>query len=378
MNNTMPDSNAMNTTPNPSTNNRPSMKHSHRTRALVVLWLAFCAIAFFSHRTSSRTRTRLPNRNAPVASAPAASRAASQPAQPPDYSAEIRRYNDAVSTALDRHLARLDKIAGDFDEGLRTKGSRRFDGVRAAIPGIRKSFSSFGAMYDIVTDGACDKAFGGDRLQNRFNAALDKPFMIPCARASQSLIADYETFAARMAAEDAAFREELAAAHGDLPEEVRVEFPIETLRANMAQTYGALRGMPLKAGLVAAETAIEAARIKTTVAAVRNLALRFGGKAIAKGAASAVAPAADGPFPFGDVIAVGGALWTAYDIYVLVDILPTEIEKSLKGTVETLQSQTLEAVSNAVRQTRAAHEQAARTLAASAWADRDELQVAAR
>lgn len=378
MNNTMPDSN-MNDTPTtsiPTTTNHSAMnkKNTHRTRAIVVLWLAFCAIAFFSHRTSSRTMNRLPNRNAPAASPVAVAK----PTPPPDYSSEIRRYNDAVSDALDRHLDRLDKIAGEFEEGLRKKGPNRFDGVRAAIPGIRKSFASFGAMKGVVVDGALDKAFGGDRLQERFNAALDKPFMQPCARAGQSLVADYETFAARIAAEDAAFREELAAAHGDLPEDIRVDFPIETLRENMAQTYGALRGMPLKAGLVAAEVAIEAACIKTTVSAVRNLALRFGGKAIAKGAASAVAPAADGPLPIGDIIAVGGAIWTACDIYDLVDVLPKEIEKSLKGTVDSLQTQTIEAVSNAAKQTRAAHEQAARTLAASAWADQDELQVAAR
>ena len=129
--------------------------------------------------------------------------------------------------------------------------------------------------------------------------------------------------------------------------------------------------------VVAAEVAIEAACIKTTVGAVQNLALRFGGKAIGKGAAFAIAPAADGPFPFGDVIAVFGAAWTAYDVYDLVDVLPGEIEKSLKGTVQNLQMQTLEAVSDAVRQTRDAHEQAARSLAAAAWTEQDTLRVAA-
>ena len=343
--------------------------------AKLLLFLAFAAIALLSFRSSLRITDRLPNRHAPAA---ATRLRAAEPTPAPDYSAEIRRYNDAVSDALDRHLERLDKIVGDFEKGLRTKGPHRFDGVRAAIPGIRKSFSSFGAMKDVVVDGALDKAFGGDRLQNRFNAALDKPFMQPCARAGQSLVADYETFAARMAAEDAAFREELASAHGLLPKDVRVDFPIETLRTQMAQTYGALRGMPLKAGLVAAEVAIEAATARTTVRAIRNLAVRLGGKAIAKGAASAVAPAADGPLPIGDILAIGGALWTAWDIYDLVDVLPKEIENSLKGTVDSLQAQTVEAVSNAAKQTRAAHEQAARSLAASAWADQDELQVAAR
>ena len=337
--------------------------------------LAFAAVAAASFLASRRVSGGLPH------PAPVRASEGDFPESVPsetDLAREIRRYNDAVSAALDRHLARLEKIAGEFEEGLRKKGPNRFDGVRAAIPGIRKSFASFGAMKGVVVDGALDQAFGGDRLQERFNAALEEPFMLPCARAGQSLVADYETFAARMAAEDAAFREELAAAHGRLPDDVRVDFPIETLRENMAQTYGALRGMPLKAGLVAAEVAIEAACIKTTVSAVRNLALRLGGKAIAKGAASAIAPAADGPLPIGDLVAVGGAIWTASDIYALVDVLPKEIERSLKGTVDSLQTQTIEVVSNAAKQTCAAHEQAARSLAASAWADQDELQVAAR
>ena len=333
-----------------------------------LLGLAFAILALFSLLTSVRIKDGLPNRHA--------TEAGPVPA-PSDYAAEIRRYNDAVGAALDRHLARLDRLTADFESGLREKGPRRFDAVRAAIPGIRSSFTSFSAMAGIVSDGALDEAFGGDRLQNRFNAALDKPFLRPCSRAAQSLIADYETFAARMAAEDAAFREELASAHGELPSAVLVEFPLERLRSDMAQFSETLQDMPLKAGLVAAEVAIEAACIKTTVGAVRNLALRFGGKAIAKGAASAIAPAADGPFPFGDVIAVFGAALTAYDVYDLVDVLPGEIEKSLKGTVQNLQMQTLEAVSDAVLQTRDAHEQAARSLAAAAWTEQDTLRVAA-
>ena len=70
--------------------------------------------------------------------------------------------------------------------------------------------------------------------------------------------------------------------------------------------------------------------------------------------------------PIGDIIGVCGAIWTAYDIYDLVDVLPKEIEKSLKGTVDSLQTQTLNAVSNAARQIRASHEQAARALATAA------------
>ena len=337
----------------------------------VILWTAFTAIALLSLAGSLYIASGLPNRRMPTSSefGTRPPTAEPEPPTPPDCSAEINRYNGEVAAALGRHLARIGKLASDFEEGLQSKGPHRFDSARAAIPGIRNSFANPVTMTAVVKDGALDKAFGGERLQERFNVALEKPFMFPCARAGQSLIADYETFVARIVAEDAAFREELASAHGELPASVRVEFPVERLRADMSKTYGALHGMPFKAGLVAIETAIEAATIKATARHARNLALRFGGKAIAKGAATAVAPVADGALPFGDIVAVGGAIWTACDIHQLMRVLPTEIEKSLEGTINSLQMQTLNSVSDAARRTLFAHEQAARSLAESAFAE---------
>ncbi|MGN0845032.1 MAG: hypothetical protein ACI4QT_07415 [Kiritimatiellia bacterium] len=341
---------------------------SRRSWLTIVLALALVILVFISGRMSHRIKSTLP-----TYTPPASDSASIQP----DYATEIRRYNDAVSAALDRHLAELDKIAGAFEKQLQTEIPGRFDKARDTIPGIRKSFAVFDTMGAVVWDGVLDKIKGSERLQDRCNAMLE-PFMTPCTRAVQSLIADYETFEARMNAENAAFREELASAHGKLPDAVRVEFPMDTLRTKMAQTYEALRGMPLKAGFVAAEVAIEAACIKSTMTAGRSLILRHAGKTIAKGTASAAAPAADGALPIGDIFAVLGAAWTVYDIYDLVNVLPNEIEKSLNATVDSLQAQTIDEVSKAIRQTRTAHVQAARSIATAAWAAQDDLQSPAQ
>ena len=301
------------------------------------------------------------------------------PAVPePDYSADIQRYNAEVADALDRQLRRLGELAEAFETGLRKKGPARFDGARAAIPGIQTSFDGFGVMAGVVEDGALDKAFGGDRLEARFNEALDGPFIQPCTQAGASLIADFETFQAQLEAETEAFRAELGTAHGKLPDAVKADFPLESLERGMDLSFAELRRMPFHASATAAATAIEAATIRSTVAAAKRLALRFGGKAIGKAAAAVGVSAADGPSPVLDVVGVGLALWTVHDIYDLQNILPREIAKNLTAAVDGMQTQTIETVSNAAKQTRAAHEQAARTLAASAWADQDELQVAAR
>lgn len=294
----------------------------------------------------------------------------------PDYTDEIRRYNAEVAEALNGHLHRISDLETAFEAGLRERGPSRFDAARSAIPGIRESFNGFGVMSGVVKDGAMDKVLGGDRLENRFNAALDGPFIQPCARAGASLIADFETFNARLEAETEAFRSQIGAAHGRLPEAVRADFPLETLQWNMDRAYAALRRMPLDAGLVAGAAAIEAATIRCTSAAAKRLALRFGAKAIGKGAAAVGVSAADGPAPFLDVIGVGFAAWTVWDIYDLMDVLPREIGKSLKDAVDQMQTQTISTVQNAARQAYRAHTEAARILARSVCAEGSGTTVA--
>ena len=356
--------NNTNTNADTNTNSRTSGSAARRgSRVRGILLAAFVALLAASAIVSRRIVGELPGEGfAPFANPPAAARPSSS------YSADIRRYNKAVADALERHIARLRQITDSFKAGLREKGPARFGEARAAIPGIRRKFSGFMEVSGVVKDGVLDKVLGGERLQNRFNAALDGPFIQPCARAGESLVSDYETFAARMAAEDEAFRNEIVEAHGSLPEAVRVGFPADTLRGRMASTYGALNRMPLKAGLVAAETAIEIATIRSTAKAVERLALRFGAKAIGKGAAAAVAPAADGPSPILDIVAVVCAAWTVKDICELKGVLPREIEKSLVATVDAVQSQTMDLVLRAAEETYAAHAAAAAELAKSATA----------
>lgn len=291
---------------------------------------------------------------------------AANPGLVPDCEADVRRYHAEVAKALDRQLRRLDDLSAAFEEGLRKKGPGRFDGARAAIPGIQASFDGFGVMVGVVEDGALDKVFGGDRLETRFNKALDGPFIQPCAQAGASLIADFETFQSRLEAESEAFREEIGVAHGRLPNTVKADFPLETLQNGMDRAFADLRRMPLHAGVVAGAAAIETATIRSTAAAAKRLALRFGGKAIAKAAAAAGVSAADGPSPILDVIGVGFALWTISDIYDLQNVLPREIAKSLTAAVDGMQIKTINTVSDAAKKAHAAYAAAAQDLARAA------------
>ncbi len=104
--------------------------NSGNAMVAAILWLAFAAVALLSFTASRLVSRGLPNRPAPPAEAVERARPAGpavpEAEPPPDYSAEIRRYNDEVSAALGRHLSRLGNIADEFEAGLRKNGLQRF------------------------------------------------------------------------------------------------------------------------------------------------------------------------------------------------------------------------------------------------------------
>jgi hypothetical protein len=99
----------------------------------------------------------------------------------------------------------------------------------------------------------------------------------------------------------------------------------------------------------------EVAFARSTFAAVRELVLILGGKAVAKGGITIALPFVDGPIPVGDILAVGGAAWTAWDIHKLARVLPDAIENQLRATVDQTQRDTLAEVARFAREARDAY-----------------------
>lgn len=211
--------------PAPKPDAKPVSKRASRSQAFLAV--LFLMIAAASAWTSYRMRHAVSvSRPVPVAQPfPAGvSNERTIAEARPDDSDDIRRFADAVAAARDRHVAEIRKCSEAFLCGLRDRGPRRFEHVRAAIPFIRDGFSGFRPVAAVVRDGALDKVRGGDRLQERFNAALGETFIRPCAKASAGLLADCETLIATLDAEAVAFREEVAVRARNFPNPSRLHF----------------------------------------------------------------------------------------------------------------------------------------------------------
>ena len=196
-------------------------------------------------------------------------------------------------------------LVADIDD-LDAKARPHFDEARRNIPAVVEKLTEIGATCRLCGLMVRDKLTGAHETQEYLASVLEKPIVTPCRRGAEVYGCDFST---------TGFLDNLKAVNADYAE-------IE------AYAIGGL--------------ALEAAFLKQTISAltstlgdiVARLSATFGG-----GAACA---AADGPFPFGDAIAVvlaaGGTAWSGYDLWKAREQLPAELTALLKQVISDCQA----------------------------------------
>ena len=195
-------------------------------------------------------------------------------------------------------------LVADIDD-LDAKAQPHFDEARRNIPTVVGKMTEIGATCRLCGLMVRDKLTGAHETQEYLTSVLEEPIITPCRKGAAVYGCGFNS---------AGFLDNLKAVNADYAE-------IE------AYAFGGL--------------ALETAFLKQTIAAltstlggiVARLSAMFGG-----GAACA---AADGPFPFGDAVAVvlaaGGTAWSCYDLYEARKRLPAELTALLKQAISDCQ-----------------------------------------
>lgn len=282
----------------------------------------------------------------------------------------IARYRADLEHAEKEHLRRLGVIHRRFVNGLRNRGPRRFDAVRAKIPDIVESITSFSEMSGMVKDVALDAVKDENRVEMRCERLLDVPLMQPRMQANESLIDDFEIHAEAMREESRRYADEarvlLEETETDLRGILEADIPLEKFSRDMQSIHAAMKKQAKGAGWTSMGVVFEAATLRATIASFKKVLswgikriAAFMAKQCAKTAAKAtvgtILPPADGPLPVGDVIAVGCFIWTAADVWELCHVLPRDLEKSIAETVDDLQQKTIDSLAENAEQLHRAH-----------------------
>ena len=262
-----------------------------------------------------------------------------QPAPVPDQ-AELSRYRKEVEEVL----ADYDREVGAAAEAFRRRlenGRTGFAEARAAIPDAVKPYGTFKKNRKVVTAVVKDKIRNKNRVEELIRADFMGPVFEPALAGAGRMEAAYDTLLADMekARREACGRLTVSAGKvRGLPNGKTLEKRLSARSGEVARAAAKALGTAAGAGVaVGVAGTLELAFIRSTTRAVVNICA----KAAAKGTASAAAPAADGPLPIGDVIAVAGFAWTAWDIYHLTHVMPRKLRKGLADSVDSMEDATL-------------------------------------
>ena len=202
-------------------------------------------------------------------------------------------------------------LVADIDD-LDAKAQPHFDEANRNIPAVVDKMTEFGATCRLCGLMVRDKLTGTSKTQEYLAAALDEPIIKPCRKGAEIYGCGFKSdeFLNTLKAVNADYAEIEAYALGGLATEAVF---IKQMIAALSSTIG---------GIVA------------------RLSATFG-----SGAACA---AADGPFPFGDAVAVvlatGGTAWSCYDLYEARKQLPNELTALLKQAISDCQETCRKAV----------------------------------
>ena len=195
-------------------------------------------------------------------------------------------------------------LVADIDD-LDAKAQPHFDEAKRNIPAVVEKLTEIGSTCRLCGLMVRDKLTGAHKTQEYLASVLEKPIITPCRKGAAVYGCGFNS---------AGFLDNLKAVNADYAE-------IE------AYAIGGL--------------ALEAAFLKQTIAALTSTLGSIGARLSATFGSGAACAAADGPFPFGDAIAVvlaaGGTAWSGYDLYEARKHLPDELTALLQAVIRDLQ-----------------------------------------
>ena len=196
-------------------------------------------------------------------------------------------------------------LVADIDD-LDAKAQPHFDEARRNIPAVVEILTEIGSTCRLCGLMVRDKLTGAHETQEYLASILEKPIITPSRKGAAVYGCDFST---------TGFLNSLKAVNTDFAE---------------IEAY-ALGGL-----------ALEAAFLKQTIAAVTSTLGGIVARLSATFGSSAACASADGPFPFGDAVAIvlaaGGTAWSSYDLYEARKRLPDELTAQLKQVISDCQA----------------------------------------
>lgn len=256
---------------------------------------------------------------------------------------EVTRYKKEVEDVLADYDREVACAAADFRDSF-TEGQAEFAAVRSRLPGIAAQYRRFGKVKSVVVAVATDKLRKTNRLEELVAADFMAPVFSPAMEAAGKMDGAYAILRSSLEESRQTAMRRLGVAARKLPGASIAPDLNKSLNERTEKVVNGVQSAisAVADGGVAIGVAggIELACIASTV---RSIAAICSGVA-AKATASAAAPAADGPLPIFDILAVGGLVWTACDIHKLTRTMPRQLQTALEQSVNGMEADAMASI----------------------------------
>ena len=251
---------------------------------------------------------------------------------------EQRLIHDRISQMQEEYRHQNDVLFAQFGRQLANAGDRGFGRARANIDAFADRVTG---MYYCAKLCAClakDKVSGGSSAMELLAPEISSYIVRPCLEGQAEILDALNNFLLCLQENDNQFRSGLSKL---LDEE---NFTIEDLglRGDFLKQVMVLeqriQELALEKTLVAAGVGIEAVFIRSTCQAIARVLATVVGRLAGTAVVSGTCVAADGPLPVCDVIgatiAIGGFIWSGYDLYKIRCKLRPQLREHIAGMID--------------------------------------------
>ena len=208
------------------------------------------------------------------------------------------RHPGAITTTTPKQISRIAM--------LDAQAKPHFDEAHRNIPSVVDQMTGTGALCKLCWYMSCDKIAGSHKTRDYLESMLNGPIVGPCRAGAKVYGCDITS---------AGFVNGVKAVNSDFA---------------MTGAY-ALTGL-----------SIEALFLRKTIASLNTVLGKIVARLSTSYSSGSVCAAADGPLPIGDVIgivmAAGGTVWSAYDLYKVKTQLGPELKSLLQQSVRECQA----------------------------------------
>jgi hypothetical protein len=243
---------------------------------------------------------------------------------------------ERIQLSMAAATSRNDQALAFCESEINAVLAREFAEIARKGDAAAAEVSTYSSCCGIIYRLAKDKVFGGSNAADYVDAELGgrlRPTLHACARDIDTALARFDRSLAESTVMLASELAQIRGSTGSQPLDVTVEV------GTAGDLDKALRNLGFSAASIGVGGALDAWALLQSrllngmLTKATGMATSMFARPATAAAAEMTAAAADGPLPIGDVIAIVGGLWTAYDIYATRAEFERELRTSLANAL---------------------------------------------